>query len=614
MVDNNSPNPLWLNVNTAIEEDRPNEVLKYLNKISKSEPTNINIPIVKVTCYILLDEISTALKTIESNSIAEFVPFELAYCLYRLNRFEDCLGLFDSMDEEEIDEGLLNIKAQCFYSLHRYQEAYDLYQELIEGFEPEDYLDQPELIINLYASCFLGESSGHLFDFDEMMIESHSFDIMFNQALLRLEAGNYAAAKPILENSLEILEEANDGALKKKYESSIRGCLALCEYHEGKHLEALHKLADIRKSTDTSGELKLISGNNEVAIHSGGHNVINALRRTNIQSNIKLNPLQKDIILFNRVIILCESNEEKRIKEAYNLLEDIKNSTYQNLATALVLYSDHKMVKAEALLKENVDNQALSPYLMQLLCLKGNFEEAIEVLDNNNATLLKSAVGIATKAKLIEISTEDPTAAATFLMGNIIEENKLEMIEEAAKLFALSKEFQKAVDCYSLLDFNKLPIEAKARFIGYLLDADLDTSSYINQIDDLDVSKVDVKELERLPSHQLPHSVQVEGLKRDLVAESEKVKKPKNKKKKKNKLPKNFNPDISPDPNRWLPKLERDALKRKGKAGRHQKDQKYFAGAMQGDAEVQNVNADKSSKATKFKSKGRNKGRMNRRR
>merc|ERR1719312_1119444 len=41
------------------------------------------------------------------------------------------------------------------------------------------------------------------------------------------------------------------------------------------------------------------------------------------------------------------------------------------------------------------------------------------------------------------------------------------------------------------------------------------------------------------------------------------IKKKKKRKKKKGKLPKNYNPDVDPDPERWLPRWERSTFKHK---------------------------------------------------
>merc|ERR1712142_839863 len=41
------------------------------------------------------------------------------------------------------------------------------------------------------------------------------------------------------------------------------------------------------------------------------------------------------------------------------------------------------------------------------------------------------------------------------------------------------------------------------------------------------------------------------------------IKKRKNRKKKKGKLPKNYNPEVDPDPERWLPRWERSTFKHK---------------------------------------------------
>ena len=68
--------------------------------------------------------------------------------------------------------------------------------------------------------------------------------------------------------------------------------------------------------------------------------------------------------------------------------------------------------------------------------------------------------------------------------------------------------------------------------------------------------------------------------------------KKKNKKKRKKRLPKNYNPNVDPDPERWLPRRERAAFKkRKDRRNKHEK----FTGA-QGTAAGQSEVFDYSSK------------------
>ena len=55
--------------------------------------------------------------------------------------------------------------------------------------------------------------------------------------------------------------------------------------------------------------------------------------------------------------------------------------------------------------------------------------------------------------------------------------------------------------------------------------------------------------------------------------------KKKSKKKRKKRLPKNYNPNVDPDPERWLPRRERTAFKkRKDRRNKHEK----FTGAQVG--------------------------------
>merc|ERR1712130_974551 len=55
------------------------------------------------------------------------------------------------------------------------------------------------------------------------------------------------------------------------------------------------------------------------------------------------------------------------------------------------------------------------------------------------------------------------------------------------------------------------------------------------------------------------------GATEDETPEAKAVERKKNKKKKKKRLPKNYNPNVAPDPERWLPRTQRSTYKKKKK-------------------------------------------------
>lgn len=97
-------------------------------------------------------------------------------------------------------------------------------------------------------------------------------------------------------------------------------------------------------------------------------------------------------------------------------------------------------------------------------------------------------------------------------------------------------------------------------------------AKYADSIPDISFSneEIDIEKLENISAHRSNNR----DSKQDIESNTDKVveRKKKKKKKKKKRLPKNYNPNVAPDPERWLPRNQRSTFKkRKNKMkGRHQ--------------------------------------------
>ena len=93
----------------------------------------------KVVCLIQLSKFEEALTIIKKNPKLNELVFEKAYCLYRTNNPVETLKTIQSV--ENLDNKLLELKAQVLYRLEYFEEAFDVYRKISKSFRDE-YSDE----------------------------------------------------------------------------------------------------------------------------------------------------------------------------------------------------------------------------------------------------------------------------------------------------------------------------------------------------------------------------------------------------------------------------------------------------------------------------------------
>ena len=111
------PQDLNLLIKKTLQGDKLNPVFKE----HKEAPVRQTL----VTCLIQQERYQDALQYMDQD-----VSFEHAYCLYRLNRLEEALTVLQSTLKEDLVLARLHLTAQILYRLERFQEAIDLYDSI----------------------------------------------------------------------------------------------------------------------------------------------------------------------------------------------------------------------------------------------------------------------------------------------------------------------------------------------------------------------------------------------------------------------------------------------------------------------------------------------------
>lgn len=190
---------------------------------------------------------------------------------------------------------------------------------------------------------------------------------------------------------------------------------------------------------------------------------------------------------------------------------------------------------------------ALVATLVKLYTQAGDVAAANAVLDAAVARWLKVA------------GTADGNEAALRLLvrESVAYKMNNRLYAEALKLLTTSLKWKGTVEA-----------EVLPQLVLAAAHVDPDTAeTYAKRLPNFARTTVDVAALENAPSYRLGAPVKEETAAAPSAAQKVADEKQKKKRKRKKRLPKNFDPNKTPDPERWLPKSERYASRKAKKKG-----------------------------------------------
>ncbi|XP_020904973.1 signal recognition particle subunit SRP72, partial [Exaiptasia diaphana] len=165
---------------------------KIANKILQENPKDADAFHCKVVCLVQQSCFREALDVVNSGSkkgIKE-LPFEKAYCLYRLNKTSEALEVLKDIPDQGQREKELT--AQVYYRLGEYEKCRSIYKDLIKNSE-DDYGDERET--NLSAVIAASNQWGKTKLFSESGLREDTYELCYNAACLSLANNDYQTAR-----------------------------------------------------------------------------------------------------------------------------------------------------------------------------------------------------------------------------------------------------------------------------------------------------------------------------------------------------------------------------------------------------------------------------------
>ncbi|XP_056374223.1 signal recognition particle subunit SRP72 [Hyla sarda] len=579
---------LWSDVNKAGQNGDFTRALKSVNKILQVAKDDVKALHCKVVCLIQNGSFKEALTLLNNNSkilTSDVIAFEKAYCEYRLNKIENALKTIETAPQKT--EKLSELQGQVLYRLERYEECLSVYRDLIRNSQ-DDYDEERQTNLSAVVAAMSLWSKTQP---EKLGLQETTYELCYNAACSLIGQGRLSEAMKKLQEAenlcrqsisedTDLTEEDIDAEL-----AIIHGQMAYVMQLQGSIDDALQLYNQIIKLKPTDVGLLAVVANNTITINKD-QNVFDSKKKVKLANaegvEHKLAKGQLQAIEFNKALLSMYTNQAEQCRK---LSSSLQAQNPENLLPVLIqaaqLCREKQHAKAIDLLQEFADQNPdhasqIKLTMAQLKLAQGNVTKACMIMKTIKE--LEHRPGMVSALVTMHSHDEDIDSAIEVFNQAIswYQEKQpnspahLALIREASNFKLKHGRKKEAInDLEQLWKQNPKDIHTLAQLISAysLVDANKAKvlSEHLPSSDSMHL-KVDVEALENSTGATFirKKAAKVAG---EQAKEPGQVEIKKKKKKKKGKLPKNYDPKVTPDPERWLPMRERSYYrgKKKGK-------------------------------------------------
>lgn len=575
-------NSVFSDIEKLASAEEYKRIIKLVEKHIPQFPDEFMLIQSKVVSLIQLNQIQDAYNYILNNEAVHSFTFVKAYCLYRLNRTEEALQLVN--EEPNPSNSFKELKAQILYKLESYNECFDMYRDIIKQ-SKDSFTNERETNLTAVISQ-LSKLGDKKYDIPTVKPDN-TYEFMYNIACVLIERGDIEKAQDLLNQATKICrntleeEEATEEEIQEEL-TAVRVQGAYCLQKLGREKEAQSEYIEVLKYKPKDIGSLAIASNNLVVLNRE-HNVFDSKKKLKStlsdELTLKLNTWQLKKITLNHCRFALITNQLDQcaqlcdnIEKKYpDLIEDI------TLLKAVILWRQNKTSEAIDILNKFVYQQKepaaklnCTLLAVKLLLMQNNTSEAITLLENLGE--LKYKLGIVSTLVTLYLNVDNFKAASNLFNDtlfwysqNEIDNSKITvLLKQLAKLHLREQDPKEAVKRLSrLLELNPTNKKFLAQLIIAYTQFDPEKAQmYSKQLPPLDFQDTDIDVLENTNWMMGSKLIKKSTLKPDPVGSKAEAEK-KCKKKRRIILPKNFNPDVPANPERWLPRHERTGYRKK---------------------------------------------------
>ncbi|KAG1056959.1 hypothetical protein G6F43_001180 [Rhizopus delemar] len=575
---------LFGKLKSTIENDDDQQSLELCDQLLKLKPDDKTVLQCKVVSLIRLEKYKDALTLIarQFRNADIDMSYEKIYCYYRTNQFVPAMELLEQVKSTNKDSSLLYLEAQILYSQGQFKQSVQVYESLLKTLNKKDVL-YDEIQVNLLAA-----KAGLLFSTNEQdtsaVKESSEdlYEVAYNTASVYLARGEISKAQEQLELAQKQCMEKSNHMSEEEQEEELAVIATQLGYTyqlQGRTTEAIKIYHSVLNSKDVS--VVTVASNNIVSVEQTKDldEVAKTLKlATSKEADAKLKGYQKRVILMNESLLHLYSKKYSACRDhAQKLIDKYPDNDTLYLILGSATFHQHKASKAIEELKKYAERRPSSLAIhfatIQLQLLESQHAAALQTLqhylaaaqkqDQYRPALVALLVWLYQQTGQSELAMETLDKAASVWKTDAAfttTHTPTSIIKQTAAFKLKASRFEEAVADYEqLVKEDPTDAQAVAGLIAAYAQVDpAKAEQYGNALPEIALNHLDIDTLEKV----------VPGVKRGYVKKdpnSVHVKKPKEKKKRTPLLPKNMDPNVQPDPERWLPKQERSTFRMKGK-------------------------------------------------
>jgi len=593
------------------------KAIKVCNKLLNLDQNDKTAFHCKIVAMVQAGKFQDCLKQLEISKFDLDLKFEEAYCHYRMNDPRKALTLLDDYANPQVKHR--ELRAQVLYRLEQFEDCFSVYRDIIRSSDDDKY--DTERKTNLSAV------TAQLADKSKMVVdEADTFEQRYNAGCNYASVGEFSKAEKILvqaeKAARSFLEEDEAGEEEILEETGIiRVQLGYVMQKQGRDKEAQTIYNQVLKNKPSDIGLVAVANNNLLTINKD-QNIFDSKKRIKAATvdglELKLTTGQRTAIARNNALLAMFTAQVDLCKELVATLDTSKADKDMIIAGALTKAGKHSDAVSTLMASPKVEATTLLT-CGQILLAAGEVEEASKILSRLPYEW-QYRVGVLSTLVTLHLALDDRKAAAELLKAAVEWNNKSGVSKTGAASMATvwrkTAEFhlksgEAKVAAESLEELQKLEpgLSTLAQLVLAYAKFDLSKALAISKkLPPFAAGSVDVDSLESgswaMGAKQFKKTPRPGGEKTPKTGNDDTmlVNKKKQKKKKK-RLPKNYNPNSDPDPERWLPKRERTGLKYMPGYRKPRKDKRKaekFTGA-QGTDQGKSENYDYSNKVAGVK-------------
>jgi len=544
------------------------KAVKICNKILNLDPADATAFHCKIVALIQAGKVQDCLKQVANSKFELSLQFEVAYCHYRNNDLHKALEVLDTVTQPGLKHN--ELRAQVLYKLEQFEKCFSVYRDIIRS--SDDSYDKERATNMSAVTAQLGDSA-------RTMDTRESYEQTYNTGCNYASVGDWTAAEEALtsaeKSAREYWEDEEDEVEEEV--GIIKVQLGYVMQRQGKDKEAQTIYNQVLRNKPSDIGLTAVASNNLIAVNKD-QNIFDSKKRIKAATveglETKLNSSQRSAIARNNALLAMFTAQVDLCKQLLSTLD----TEDKDLIIAGVLTKAGKHQEAVSALDTSDPVRLLTA--AHLLLAAGDQEQAVKLLAKL-PDAWKYRVGVLSSLVCLYLGRDNREAVAG-LLKNAVEWNKKN--KTGAGDDGMATVWRKTAEFH--LKTGEAKVAAQSLEELYKLEPGMTTLAQLV----LAYSKFDLaKALEvsrKLPPFKNSDSVDIESLDTGSWAMGSRTKagkktpKPgaektpktggddksdlavkKKRSKKKKRLPKNYNPNADPDPERWLPRRERTGLK-----------------------------------------------------